>query len=625
MCGIVGYVGHRQALNLAVDALRRMEYRGYDSAGVAVVGKDADGHNAIHAVKRAGKIANLDDRIAEVGVDKFEGTTAIGHTRWATHGRPTDENAHPHLSYDGKVAVVHNGIIENFASLREELERDGIELVSDTDSEVAPHLLAQAYNEGDTAGDFRASALKVLNRLEGAFTILFTHADHPDEIIAARRSTPLIVGVGDGEMFLGSDVAAFIEHTKHAVELGQDTVVYLAADYYDILNFDGTPAQGNPFTIDWDLEAAEKGGFDSFMMKEIHEQPAAIRDTLAGHWDGERVTLDENNLADTDLKSFDQVFVVACGSAYHSGLLAKYAIEHWVRIPVQIEVASEFRYRDPVLGERTLVLAISQSGETADTLEAVRHAKAQGAKVLAVCNTNGSQIPRESDAVLYTHAGPEIGVASTKAFLAQVVANYIVGLALAQAQGTKYPDEIREIWNALEEIPDKVQQVLDTREDIAAVSRALGAVRTMLFLGRGVGFPVSLEGALKLKELAYIHAEGFAAGELKHGPIALIEDDLPVVIVVPSPRGVKLLHSKIVSNIQEIRARGAKTIVIAEEGDTAVEPYANWLIRIPQTPSIMQPLLATVPLQFLAADIAEECGNEDIDKPRNLAKSVTVE
>ncbi|SER65829.1 Glutamine--fructose-6-phosphate aminotransferase [isomerizing] [Corynebacterium cystitidis DSM 20524] len=620
MCGIVGYVGQQQGRDVAIEALRRMEYRGYDSSGIAVVGA-----NGIALAKRAGKLANLEDKIAELGADTLAGTTAIGHTRWATHGRPTDDNAHPHLSYDGKVAIVHNGIIENFAGLREKLEKDGVELHSETDSEVAAHLLAQAYNDGDTAGDFRASALKVLNELEGAFTVLFMHADHPGHIIAARRSTPLIIGVGEGEMFLGSDVAAFIEHTKNAVELGQDSVVIITQDSHEILNFDGSPGEGKEFTIDWDLESAEKGGFDSFMLKEIFEQPAAVRDTLAGHWDGQRVTLDENQLSVTDLKSFNQVFVVACGSAYHSGLAAKYAIEHWVRIPVQIEVASEFRYRDPVLDERTLVLAISQSGETADTLEAVRHAKTQGARVLAVCNTNGSQIPRESDAVIYTHAGPEIGVASTKAFLAQVAANYIVGLALAQAKGTKYPDEIKAIWHELEDIPAKVEKVLKVQDQVQDIATTLGAVKTMLFLGRGVGFPIALEGALKLKELAYIHAEGFPAGELKHGPIALIEDDLPVVVIVPSPRGVSQLHSKIVSNIQEIRARGAKTIVIAEEGDTAVEPYANWLLRIPQTPTIMQPLLATVPLQFLAADIARECGNQDIDKPRNLAKSVTVE
>mgnify|MGYP002716345802 FL=1 len=620
MCAIVGYVGNSEALQIGLDALERMEYRGYDSAGIAVVEQ-----GSLHLEKKEGKLQNLIDRIDEVGRDSFHGFSCIGHTRWATHGRPNDVNAHPHRSYDGKVAIVHNGIIENFSTLRAEIEAAGIELQSETDSEVAAHLLALAYNEGETAGDFQASALKVLSRLDGAFTVLFVHDDHPGTIVAGRRSTPLIVGVGEGEMFLGSDVAAFIDRTKNAVELGQDNAVVITADSYDIYDFAGNPVEGKPFTIDWDLDAAQKDGFDSFMMKEIHEQPAAVRDTLAGHFDGRRIVLDEQRLSDEDLRGVEKVFVVACGSAYHSGLLAKYAIEHWVRLPVEIEVASEFRYRDPVLDQRTLVVAVSQSGETADTLEAVRHAKMQGARVLAVCNTNGSQIPRESDAVLYTHAGPEIGVASTKAFLAQVAANYLVGLALAQARGTKYADEIAEIYYALEAIPEKIEKTLHLREQILELSKELGPVKTMLFLGRHVGFPVALEGALKLKELAYIHAEGFAAGELKHGPIALIEDDLPVVVVVPSPNGRPVLHSKIVSNIQEIRARGAKTIVIAEEGDEAVRPYANWLLEIPGTTSLMQPLLSTVPLQFLAADIARECGNQDIDKPRNLAKSVTVE
>lgn len=620
MCAIVGYVGNSEALQIGLDALERMEYRGYDSAGIAVVEQ-----GSLHLEKKEGKLQNLIDRIDEVGRDSFLGTACIGHTRWATHGRPNDVNAHPHRSFDGKAAIVHNGIIENFSTLRAEIEAAGIELESETDSEVAAHLLALAYNEGETAGDFQASALKVLSRLDGAFTVLFVHDDHPGTIVAGRRSTPLIVGVGEGEMFLGSDVAAFIDRTKNAVELGQDNAVVITADSYDIYDFDGNPVEGKPFTIDWDLDAAQKDGFDSFMMKEIHEQPAAVRDTLAGHFDGRRIVLDEQRLSDEDLRGVEKVFVVACGSAYHSGLLAKYAIEHWVRLPVEIEVASEFRYRDPVLDQRTLVVAVSQSGETADTLEAVRHAKMQGARVLAVCNTNGSQIPRESDAVLYTHAGPEIGVASTKAFLAQVAANYLVGLALAQARGTKYADEIAEIYYALEALPEKIEKTLGLRDQILQLSEELGPVKTMLFLGRHVGFPVALEGALKLKELAYIHAEGFAAGELKHGPIALIEDDLPVVVVVPSPNGRPVLHSKIVSNIQEIRARGAKTIVIAEEGDEAVRPYANWLLEIPGTTSLMQPLLSTVPLQFLAADIARQCGNQDIDKPRNLAKSVTVE
>lgn len=620
MCGIVGYVGHRQALTVVVEALRRMEYRGYDSAGIAVL----DGHGGMAVERKAGRLANLEAELDEVGAEHFTGSTGIGHTRWATHGRPTDRNAHPHRDAGNTVAVVHNGIIENFAPLRAELEHDGVDFASDTDTEVAVHLVARAYASGETAGDFVASALSVLRRLEGAFTLVFTHSDHPDTIVAARRSTPLVIGVGDGETFLGSDVAAFIEHTRDAVELGQDQVVVITADGYSILNFDGSEAQGRPFRIDWDLAAAEKGGHDYFMLKEIEEQPAAVADTLLGHFQDGKIVLDEQRLSDQELRDVDKVFVVACGSAYHSGLLAKYAIEHWTRLPVEVELASEFRYRDPVLDRSTLVVAISQSGETADTLEAVRHAKDQKARVLAVCNTNGAQIPREADAVLYTRAGPEIGVASTKAFLAQVTANYLVGLALAQARGTKYPDEVAREYADLEAMPNLVSRVLETVEPVRALARELASSSTVLFLGRHVGYPVALEGALKLKELAYMHAEGFAAGELKHGPIALIEDGLPVIIVMPSPKGRAVLHSKLLSNSREIQARGARTVVIAEEGDEAVRPFADHLIEIPAAPTLLQPLLSTVPLQVFAAEVAQTRGY-DVDKPRNLAKSVTVE
>jgi glucosamine--fructose-6-phosphate aminotransferase (isomerizing) len=627
MCGIVGYVGYRDALGVVVDALRRMEYRGYDSAGVAIL----DGAGALAVERKAGRLANLEVQLSETGIDRFVGTTGIGHTRWATHGAPTDRNAHPHRDDSGKVAVVHNGIIENFAPLRRELEEAGVELHSDTDTEVAVHLVARAYADGPTAGDFAASALSVLRRLEGAFTLVFTHADHPDMIVAARRSTPLVVGVGKGEMFIASDVTAFIEHTREAVELGQDQAVVITVDSYRVTDFAGEDARARtrPFTIDWDLAAAEKGGHDYFMLKEIEEQPAAVADTLMGHFStdrdgGGRIVLDEQRLADQELRDFDKVFVVACGSAYHSGLLAKYAIEHWTRLPVEVELASEFRYRDPVLDRSTLVVAISQSGETADTLEAVRHAKEQKARVLAICNTNGAQIPRESDAVLYTRAGPEIGVASTKAFLAQVTANYLVGLALAQARGTKYPDEVAREFAELEAMPKLVERVLETAPQVRTIARELAQVPTVLFLGRHVGYPVALEGALKLKELAYMHAEGFAAGELKHGPIALIEDGLPVIVVMPSPKGRAVLHSKLLSNIREIQARGARTIVIAEEGDDTVRPFADDLIEIPSAPTLFQPLLSTVPLQIFAAEVAQARGY-DVDKPRNLAKSVTVE
>lgn len=622
MCGIVGYVGQRPARDIVVDALRRMEYRGYDSSGVAL----ADGHGGLTIRRRAGRLANLEEALAETDAAQLEGTTGMGHTRWATHGRPTDRNAHPHSDASGKIAVVHNGIIENFAGLRAELEAAGVEFQSDTDSEVAVHLVAQAYRNGPTAGDFVASVLAVLRRLEGHFTLVFSNADEPGTIIAARRSTPLVVGVGDGEMFIGSDVAAFIEYTRDAVELGQDQAVVITADGYQVLDFDGNDAsdRARPFHIDWDLSAAEKGGYDYFMYKEIAEQPTAVSDTLLGHFVDGKIVLDEQRLSDQELRDVDKVFIVACGTAYHSGLLAKYAIEHWTRLPVEVELASEFRYRDPVLDRSTLVIAISQSGETADTLEAVRHAKGQKAKVLAICNTNGSQIPREADAVLYTRAGPEIGVAATKTFLAQVAANYLVGLALAQARGTKYPDEVAREYRELEAMPALVEQVLERLDPIADLGRQFAQSPTILFLGRHVGYPVALEGALKLKELAYMHAEGFAAGELKHGPIALIDDDLPVIVVMPSPKGNSMLHAKLLSNIREIQARGAVTIVIAEEGDETVRPYADYIFELPTSSTLFQPLLSTIPLQVFAASVARERGY-DVDKPRNLAKSVTVE
>jgi glucosamine--fructose-6-phosphate aminotransferase (isomerizing) len=615
----VGYVGHRQALDVVLDGLRRLEYRGYDSAGVAVLTGDR-----LATERKAGRLANLEAELDSVGRDGFKGTAGMGHTRWATHGAPVDRNSHPHKDTAGKVAVVHNGIIENFAALRRELEADGIEMSSDTDTETAAHLIARAYRSGETAGDLPASVRAVCRRLEGAFTLVVTHADEPDQVVAARRSSPLVVGVGNGEHFLASDVAAFIQHTRDAVELGQDQLVVITRDGYEVTDFLGEPAIGKPFTVDWDLTAAEKSGHDYFMLKEIEEQPAALANTLRGHFAGGRIVLDEQRMSDQDLRDVDKVFVVACGTAYHSAMVAKYAIEHWTRLPVEVELASEFRYRDPVLDRDTLVVAVSQSGETADTLEAVRHAREQKARVLAVCNTNGAQIPRESDAVLYTHAGPEIGVASTKTFLAQIVANYLVGLALAQARGTKYPDEVAREYAELEAMPDAVARVLSTIGQVRDFARTIADSKAVLFLGRHVGYPVALEGALKLKELAYMHAEGFAAGELKHGPIALIEDGLPVVVVMPSPKGRAVLHAKLLSNISEVQARGARTIVIAEEGDETVRPFADHLIEVPAVPTLLQPLVSTVPLQVLAAEIARSRGY-DVDKPRNLAKSVTVE
>lgn len=615
MCGIVGYVGSQSALDVVMAGLKRLEYRGYDSAGVAV---PADG--GLAAARKAGKLVNLEKELKDRPLPA--GTTGIGHTRWATHGAPTDLNAHPHLDNAGRVAVVHNGIIENFAALRAELAERGHELLSETDTEVVAHLLAEEFS---VTADLAEAMRLVCRRLEGAFTLVAVHADEPDVVVGARRNSPLVVGVGEGESFLASDVAAFIAHTRSAIELGQDQVVELRRDRVTVTGFDGSAADVRSYHVDWDASAAEKGGYDYFMLKEIAEQPKAVADTLLGRVDGSgALSLDEVRIPASELREVDKVVIVACGTAFHAGLIAKYAIEHWTRVPCEVELASEFRYRDPILDSRSLVIAISQSGETMDTLMALRHAREQGSKVLAICNTNGSTIPRESDAVLYTHAGPEVAVASTKAFLTQLVACYLVALYLAQVRGTKWGDEIRAVVRDLARMPAEVERVLETMEPVRELARSLAAKDTVLFLGRHVGYPVALEGALKLKELAYMHAEGFAAGELKHGPIALIEEDLPVVVVVPSPRGRSVLHDKIVSNIQEIRARGARTIVIAEEGDDAVTPYADHLVRIPATPVLLQPLVATVPLQVFACELATARGNE-VDQPRNLAKSVTVE
>ncbi|GAA5178258.1 glutamine--fructose-6-phosphate transaminase (isomerizing) [Rugosimonospora acidiphila] len=641
MCGIVGYTGARAALGIVLDGLRRLEYRGYDSAGVAVV---AEG--GLLVCKRAGKLANLEKALSErddwqppaqsgdgagqgggaapspTGISG--GTTAIGHTRWATHGGPTDRNAHPHLSSDCRVGVIHNGIIENFAQLRDELEGCDVEFASDTDTECVAHLLCRELEQSGVE-DLAEAMRRVCRRLEGAFTLLAVDANAPDTVVGARRSSPLVVGRGDGENYLASDVSAFIEHTRDAIELGQDQVVVITPDEVVITDFAGNVTAGKDFHIDWDASAAEKGGYDYFMLKEIAEQPQAVAETLIGRLtEAGEIALDEVRITDQDLRDIDKIFIVACGTAYHAGMVAKYAIEHWTRIPCEVELASEFRYRDPVLDRSTLLVAISQSGETMDTLMALRHAKEQKARVLAICNTNGSTIPRESDGVLYTHAGPEIAVASTKAFLTQLVACYLVGLHLAQVRGIKYADEVGAVVAQLQAMPSKVEEVLTTMEPVRELARELANSRSVLFIGRHVGYPVALEGALKLKELAYMHAEGFAAGELKHGPIALIDEGTPVVCVVPSPAGRGVLHDKIVSNIQEIRARGARTIVIAEEGDDAVLPYADDLVRVPRTPTLLAPLVTTVPLQVLACEIAASRGH-DVDQPRNLAKSVTVE
>ncbi|GAA2164108.1 glutamine--fructose-6-phosphate transaminase (isomerizing) [Pedococcus bigeumensis] len=619
MCGIVGYVGPNadgKALDVVMEGLARLEYRGYDSAGVALVTRDG-----VASEKRAGKLVNLEEALDAHHLPGS--TTGIGHTRWATHGGPTDQNAHPHRAgADGKLALIHNGIIENFHQLKNALLADGASFTSETDTEVAAHLVAREY---EATGDLTQAMQNVVNRLEGAFTLLAVHADSPGVVVGARRNSPLVVGLGEGENFLGSDVAAFIGHTRHALELGQDQIVTITPDSYTVINFDGSPAEGKHYEVTWDAAAAEKGGYPTFMEKEIYDQPHAVGDTLLGRTDVDgRLVLDDMSITEDQLRNVDRIIIVACGTAAYAGMVAKYAIEHWTRIPVEVALAHEFRYSDPIATERTLVVSISQSGETMDTLMAVKHAHELGALTLSICNTHGSTIPRESDAVLYTHAGPEIAVASTKAFLAQITACYILGLYLAQLRGGTFADDAQSVMKELHEIPAKLEELLGRMDRVKEIARFMADTRSVLFLGRNVGYPVAMEGALKLKELAYIHAEGFAAGELKHGPIALIDAGQPVFIIVPGPGTPHELHKKVVSNIQEIRARGARTIVVAEDGDEDVLPFADEVIRVPATSPLLAPLLTVVPLQVFALHLSTAKGL-DVDQPRNLAKSVTVE
>jgi glutamine---fructose-6-phosphate transaminase (isomerizing) len=616
MCGIVGYVGDNKSIEVLLGGLRRLEYRGYDSAGVAVI--DPAGH--LDSRKKAGKLQMLVDELDESPI--ANGATGIGHTRWATHGGPTDRNAHPQLGDGGKLALIHNGIIENFFELKQELVDAGAEFTSDTDSEVAALLVGNAYQE---TKDLTKAMEQVVARLHGAFTLLVIHEDQPGVVVGARRNSPLVIGLGDGENFLGSDVAAFVEFTQRAVEIGQDQIVTLRTDSVDVTDFDGNPVETREYEVTWDASAAEKGGWSSFMAKEISEEPEAVAKTLLGRLvDGEVRLPELDALGGDTLAGIDRVVIIACGTAAYAGQVGKYAIEKWARIPVDVELSHEFRYRDPILNDRTLVVSISQSGETMDTLMAVKYAVANSARVLSICNTQGSSIPRESEGVIYTHAGPEVAVASTKAFVAQITALYLLGLHMAQVRGTLSAAEIAEAADELLAIPDKISEVLVASQSIGQLAHWMTDTRSVLFLGRNVGYPIALEGALKLKELAYIHAEGFAAGELKHGPIALIEPGQIVFVVVPSPRDPMSLHPKVVSNIQEIRARGARVIAIAEKGDAAVLPFADEVIPIPLAGSLFEPLLAVVPLHIFAMELAAAKGL-DVDQPRNLAKSVTVE
>jgi glucosamine--fructose-6-phosphate aminotransferase (isomerizing) len=616
MCGIVGYVGSERALEVLMGGLGRLEYRGYDSAGVAVIDP---GSGELNVVKRAGKLGVLEGELRRHPI--ADGSTGIGHTRWATHGGPTDRNAHPHLGDDGRLAVIHNGIIENFAALRDELTAEGFTFASETDTEVAAVLLGREYRRtGDLVAAFRA----VVSRLDGAFTLLAVHQDQPGLVVGARRNSPLVIGLGEGENFLGSDVAAFIEYTRRAVAIGQDQIVAITPDSVTVTDFAGDPVEVEPFEVAWDASAADKGGWPSFMAKEIAEEPDAVANTLRGRVRDGLAVIPELEDLDELLLGIDRIVIIACGTASYAGQVGAYAIEKWARVPVEVQLSHEFRYRDPVITPSTLVISISQSGETMDTLMAVKFARQAGARTLAVCNTQGATIPRESDGAIYTHAGPEVAVASTKAFVAQITALYVFGLHLARLRGTLSEAEQRSNVAELGAIPDKLARVLESSDSVAQLARWMADTRAVLFLGRHVGFPIALEGALKLKELAYIHAEGFAAGELKHGPIALIEPGQPVFVVVPSPRGSDEMHKKVVSNIQEIRARGARVLAIAEEGDVAVLPFADEVVRIPLAPPLFEPLLAVIPLQVFAMELAAAKGL-DVDQPRNLAKSVTVE
>ncbi|MDQ4006005.1 MAG: glutamine--fructose-6-phosphate transaminase (isomerizing) [Actinomycetota bacterium] len=609
MCGIVGYVGPEQGLPIVLEGLHRLEYRGYDSAGVALL--DA----GLTVVKKAGKLQEL-EKLLDVG-DQPPSTVAMGHTRWATHGAPTDRNAHPHVDCTGRVAVIHNGIIENFGELKNGLVQRGHEFTSDTDTESVAHLIEEARKEGlGLAEAVRAT----VGKLEGAYALVVVAADEPDVVVGVRVSSPMVVGLGDGENLLASDAPALLTRTRRIVPLADGQMVELRADGVRITDLDGNEVEATPLDIEWDLRRAEKGGFDDFMLKEIHEQPTAVRDTIRGRVRGGVHRLDEVRMTEDEIRAVNKVFVVACGTAYHSGLVAKYAIEHWTRLPVEIDIASEFRYRDPVLDRNTLTIAISQSGETIDTLEALRHAKEQSSRVLAITNTVGSSVAREADAVMYTHAGPEIGVAATKTFATQMVALDLLALYLAQVLESLPKIDIGRAVDKILQLPTQVKRALQLDEQIRPLAERYHQARDILFIGRHTGYPAALEGALKLKEISYIHAEGYPAGELKHGPIALIEPGLPVVAVATESH----VYPKVLSNIQEVKARGAEVIAIASEGDKEIRAYADEVLEVPHTPELWSPIVVSVPLQLFAYRIAKLRGC-DVDQPRNLAKSVTVE
>jgi glucosamine--fructose-6-phosphate aminotransferase (isomerizing) len=609
MCGIVGYIGPKEAVSILLDGLEKLEYRGYDSAGVAI-----SGNGSIEILKKEGKLGALKDKL---NGQTYSANVGIGHTRWATHGRPSDENAHPHTDCTGKIAVVHNGIIENYLPLREWLQAEGHVFNSQTDTEVLPHLIEEYYE-----GDLLDAVLKASSKLEGSFAMAVVSSYEPNKLIAVRQDSPLVVGLGEGEYFLASDIPALLRHTRFTYVLNDGEVAVLEPDRVRVMDRQRNKINKKVFEVKWEAEQAEKGGYDHFMLKEIHEQPKALRDTFSGRIaaDNSRVILDEVKITPEEIRGLKKVFITACGTAYHAGFVGKYVIEKLVRLPVEVDIASEFRYRQPIIEPGTLVIIISQSGETADTLAALREAKRHGAHVIAVTNVVGSSVSREADDVIYTWAGPEIAVASTKAYTTQLASMYLIALHLATVRGTIAPGELSEILAELKQLDAKAQLLVDNSVEITDFAKGISKSKSLFYIGRGLDYAVAMEGSLKLKEISYIHAEAYAAGELKHGTLALIEENVPVVALCTQ----KDLYDKMASNIQEVNARGASVLALAMEGFKEVEKVSDKTIYIPETHPLLAPILTVIPLQLLAYHTAVARGC-DVDKPRNLAKSVTVE
>ncbi len=619
MCGIVGYVGNKQVVPLIIDGLRKLEYRGYDSAGIAVV----DGDNHLELRRAEGKLRNLEECIR---LKPLDGNYGIGHTRWATHGRPTEENAHPHRDCTGKIVVVHNGIIENYLSLKDMLREKGHEFKTETDTEIVAHLIEEYQKEGLS---FEESVQNAVQQLRGIFALSIISSEEPDKIIAVREGPPVVIGLGDGEFFVASDIPAILQHTRDVFYLGEKEIAILTKDSVRVTDFDGNVVEPKQQRITWDPIMAEKGGFKHFLLKEIYEQPRAVRDTVRGRvsLDTGKVYLDQMDISEEDFQNVRSIKIAACGTSWHAGIAAKYIIEELARVPVEVDYASEFRYRNPVLDESDLLIVISQSGETADTIAAMREAKQAGCKVLAICNVQGSMVTREADGTILTHAGPEISVASTKAFTSQIIALYIFALYLGELRGRLSEEQVKKHAQELIELPLKIEEILSEADNIEEMSKEFFRAQDFLYLGRGINFPVALEGALKLKEISYIHAEGYPAGEMKHGPNALIDETLPVVIINTREEGnpmSELRYEKTHSNIVEVKSRDGIIFSILSEGDKMSAVVSDHVIEIPKVSDLLAPILSVVPLQLLAYNIAVRRGC-DVDQPRNLAKSVTVE